>query len=576
MVKDSKPFTDKYREIIKILLQYSNLSNAEIAAQIGTDISHIRDFREEYKKEFDKDSDSVPWVDKYSKNSTDNDFSETLTVDAEPSATQDVDSDSRVIKNSSKRRRSITNRDELFELVQQIADIGGWEFEQQTGTVRWSEQLYRIHSLDDGSIETIDNAISYYHPADQKVVREALNSLLADEEAYDIEARIVRPDGEVRWVRIRGVPWYEDGTLVGAHGTLQDITDKKQREQQLVLFHEAVEQAGHGVVITNREGEIEYANQTYQRDTGYELSNLLGKSPRISSSGKHEEEFYEEMWETILAGDVWETEELINRRKSGELYHVDQTIAPITTDDGEITHFVGIESDITDLRLREQRLDVLNRILRHNLRNSITVIQGHLSEINSAVDSAGLQSQVEMVNDRIDQLTLISSKVSTLQSLFDRNFATDTAYNVTGTVDSLTAEYDSQYPDALITTTTPTEDVNVRCDGRIKVALEEAIENAIIHNDRESPEVAVDVFYPDDSGSRVTVQVADNGPGIPEQDQEAIEIGEETALTHASGIGLWITYWLVKAFGGDLNVSDNEPRGSIVKMTLPTSEHQPD
>lgn len=196
--------------------------------------------------------------------------------------------------------------------------------------------------------------------------------------------------------------------------------------------------------------------------------------------------------------------------------------------------------------------------------------------INSAVDSAELQSHVETVHDRIDQLTLISSKVSTLQSLFDGNFSTDTAYDITGTVDSLTAEYDSQYPDALITTTTPTEDVNVRCDGRIKVALEEAIENAIIHNDRKSPEVAVNVFYLDDSGPRITVQIADNGPGIPEQDQEAIEIGEETALTHASGIGLWITYWLVKAFGGDLNVSDNEPRGSIVEMTLPTSEHQPD
>ncbi len=576
MVKDSESFTKADREIIKKLLQYTNLTNAEIAAKFGMDISHINEVCEEYEKEFDEGSDSVPWVDKYSENHTDNDFSETLTVDAELSATQDVDKSSRVTENTSKQRRSITNRDELFELVQQIADIGGWEFEQRTDTVRWSEQLYRIHGLDDGSIETIDDAISHYHPADQEVIRETLNSLLTDEEGYDIEAQMVRPDDEVRWVRIRGVPWYEDGTLVGAHGTLQDITDKKQREQKLELFHEAVEQAGHGVVITNRKGKIEYANQTYQEDTGYELSNILGKTPRISRSGKHDEEFYEEMWETILAGDVWETEELINRRKSGELYHVDQTIAPITTEDGEITHFVGIESEITNLRLREQRLDVLNRILRHNLRNSITVIQGHLSEINSAVDSAELQSHVETVHDRIDQLTLISSKVSTLQSLFDGDFSTDTAYDITGTVDSLTEEFDLQYPDALITTITPTEDVNVRCDGRIKVALEEAIENAIIHNDRESPEVAVNVFYPDDSGSRITVQIADKGPGIPEQDQEAIEIGEETALTHASGIGLWIIYWLVKAFGGDLNVSDNEPRGSVVEMTLPTSEHQPD
>lgn len=468
-------------------------------------------------------------------------------------------------------RPSITNTDELFTLIQEIADIGGWEYDRETNTVLWSDHLYDIHGVERGAVETVEDAIRHYHPSDQGTVRATLDELVAEEEDQEIEARIVRPDDEVRWVRVRAAPWYDDGDLRGAHGTIQDITDEKQREIELELFREAVEQAGHGVVITNREGKIEYANPAYEQDTGYELGDILGKNPRFAKSGKHDAAFYEEMWGTILDGEIWETEELINRRNSGELYHVDQTIAPITTD-GEITHFIGIESEITDLRLREQRLDVLNRLLRHNLRNSITVIQGHLSAVESVTDDTELASHVETITDRIDQLTSISDKVSTLQSLFDEGFDTDVTYDMTDEVDSLTREFAAEYPDAVITTTTPADSVTARCDDRITVALTEAIENAIVHNDRASPEVTVSVFYPDDPTSWVTVRVADNGPGIPDQDRKAIEIGEETAITHGSSIGLWIIYWIVTAFGGDVTISSNTPYGSILDMTIPSGE----
>jgi len=470
--------------------------------------------------------------------------------------------------------RSITNRDGVFEQVQEIANIGGWEFDQQTNTVRWSEQLYRIHGIEQGSVECVEDALEWYHPDDRGQIETALDELLTTETGYDIEARIRRPDGERRWVRTRGEPWYDGGELRGAHGTFQDITDRKQREQKLELFREAVDQAGHGVVITDREGDIEYANPTYEEDTGYELGEILGKNPRFSKSGKHDAEFYEAMWETIQSGEIWKTENLINRRKSGELYHVDQTIAPITTDNGEITHFVGIESEITDLRLREQRLDVLNRILRHNLRNSMTVVQGHLSTIESVADDE-VATHVETINSRIEHLISISDKVSTLQSLFDSEFDPGTTCEIASVIEPITTEFAAEYP-AVSLTTTIEANVTVQCGHGIDTAITEALENAIVHNTADDPEVAVSVFQDDGDEPWVTVRIADNGPGIPTHEKEAMEIGEETAITHASSIGLWIIHWTVTASGGDVTITDNDPSGSIVDLRLPTGEQHPD
>lgn len=569
-VGNTESLSETEKTIIKLSLENPTMTAAEISTEVGVAAALVQNVRDEYIDARSNNAASVPWVDSASSPPSvgDDDMTESEVTETTPN-----DASNPTDKSSHESQQQVTYTDELVSLVEKRGGIGAWEFERETNTVRWSEQSYNIHGIEPKSTEILDDAIKHYHLSDRKKITGALDDIITDEEKHEIEVRFVRQDGEIRWAQIHGVPWHKNGELWGAHGTIQDITDEKEREMELQFFREAVEQAGHGVVITNRQAEVEYANPTYEQDTGYELDEILGKNPRFSKSGKHDEEFYEEMWETILAGEVWETEELINRRKSGELYHVDQTIAPITTEDGEITHFIGIESEITDLRLREQRLDVLNRLLRHNLRNSITVIQGHLSAIEKTGDNSELQWHAETINDRIDHLTSISDKVTTLQSLFDDEFVADETYEITGIVNTLTERFASQYPNTSITTTTPADDVRVRCDDRVEVALKEAIENAITHNDKECPAVEVRVSRSNDSASRVTVEVVDDGPGIPNQDRKAIETGEETDITHATSIGLWIIYWVVKFFGGDVEIIDNKPEGSTVEMTLPAAKN---
>ena len=120
-------------------------------------------------------------------------------------------------------------------------------------------------------------------------------------------------------------------------------------------FQEAVENTGHSIYWTDTTGTIEYVNPAFEDQTGYSAEEAVGSNANILQSGVHDDRFYERLWNTILAGNVWEGE-ITNKRKSGERYVAKQTISPITDDTGDIVRFVAINEGITDLRESQERL----------------------------------------------------------------------------------------------------------------------------------------------------------------------------------------------------------------------------
>jgi len=389
-------------------------------------------------------------------------------------------------------------------------------------------------------------------------------------EPVSVELRNYRKDGSQFWDRVSIAPVRDQaGTVTNYVGFQEDITERKEREMDLQLFKKAVENAGQSVFITDSDGVIQYVNPKFEARSGYTRAEAVGRTPRILKSGKQDEEFYDRMWQTILAGDQWDAH-LVNRRKGGELYHVDQTISPIANDDGEITHFVTIEADVTNRRLREQQLEVLNRVLRHNLRNAINVIEGRAAMLREALDDEELRTHVSAIEDRSAALSSLGDKSATVRSLFDNEAATQTACDVTGLLTEVVDELSDEYPDAMLTVST-FESLHARADSRLKTALLELIENAIAHNDQSTPEVTVTTRSPskDRTGEWIELVVADNGPGIPDQEQETIERGEETPLQHGTGIGLWIVYWTISLYGGEISIEENTPRGTRVVLSLP-------
>jgi PAS domain S-box-containing protein len=139
----------------------------------------------------------------------------------------------------------------------------------------------------------------------------------------------------------------EDGGVGTVTGVAIDITERHERERELRQFKQAIEATSHSVYITDADGTIEYVNPAFETTTGYTAEEAIGRTPQILKSGEHDEEFYEELWETILAGDTWEGE-LVNATKGGDRYVINQTITPVTDETGEITDFVAVNRDITE------------------------------------------------------------------------------------------------------------------------------------------------------------------------------------------------------------------------------------
>ncbi|MFB6134000.1 MAG: PAS domain-containing protein [Halanaeroarchaeum sp.] len=187
--------------------------------------------------------------------------------------------------------------------------------------------------------------------------------------------------------------------------------------EEVRTFKQAVDQAGHQVIITDRDGTIEYVNSAFEEVTGYEESEVLGETPGILSAGETDSAVYEELWETILAGDTWR-DELVNARKTGERYYVEQTIAPVESPDGTIDGFVSIGTDVTRTKLRRQVLEVYNRVLRHDLRNRVNVITGNADVIRTE-HARRISQAVEEVRDVLDDLDGVDDSAAELRQTID-------------------------------------------------------------------------------------------------------------------------------------------------------------
>ena len=177
-----------------------------------------------------------------------------------------------------------------------------------------------------------------------------------------LERRYRKKDGTELWTRVSASAIFnDDGTFSGALAMVSDITDQKRTETErqsalktVMLLSSAVEQTADSVVITDREGVIEYVNPAFEATTGYTREDALGKTPRILKSGDHDADFYKMLWDRILEGQPFRGT-LVNRKKTGELYWAEQTITPIKDHAGNITHFVSVLKDVTDLRKNQER-----------------------------------------------------------------------------------------------------------------------------------------------------------------------------------------------------------------------------
>ncbi len=183
-------------------------------------------------------------------------------------------------------------------------------------------------------------------------------------------------NGKERYIFFDAAPIRNaEGVVIAAIETLQDITVRKRTEESLRKLTLAIDQTPTTVMITNREGIIEYVNPYFTKVTGFSAEEAIGQSPRIVNSGCHTPEFYKEMWETILEGHTWHGE-FRNKKKDGTLYWEATTIAPVNNASGEITHFVCVKEDISERKWSEEELKKSDEQIRLLLESTAEAIYG--------------------------------------------------------------------------------------------------------------------------------------------------------------------------------------------------------
>lgn len=244
--------------------------------------------------------------------------------------------------------------------------------------------------------------------------------------------------------------------------------------------------------------------------------------------------------------------------------HFEVSISPISDRfDRQPGHAVVL-TDVTRERIRSQRLSVLNRVLRHNLRNGMTKIIGQAEII--ANDTHKHSDSAATILRSADDLMSTSEQARQAEQMMAAA-ERDRAIVLADVAKAVIEDHETAYPDASLSVDID-ESLRLSIDKRIlTTVLDNLVENALAHNNAPTPVVTVGARMTDGD---VYIYVSDNGPGIPEYERAVIEAGDGDSLEHGSGLGLWMVKWGVVRLGGELAFGENQPQGTVVTIDLPT------
>lgn len=435
------------------------------------------------------------------------------------------------------------------------------------GVILWTNKAWRDFGVEndiDMRPETIGvNYLDVTTSSDDEFARQAADGidaiLTGHQQEFELEYPCHSPD-EQRWFLMRAAGFSVDGDRFASVAHI-DITDRVLNEQASERYKLLFEAAGQVLILTDTDGTIKEVNPVFEKVTGYSAGEVIGKNPRILQSGEHDEAFYEEMWDTILAGETW-NDSIINRRKGGDLYFAYATIEPVIGRDGEIKEFIALQTEVTDLYATKQQLRALDDVLRHSLRNELTVLLGHV-EMLARADGVNREPAEEII-ESVERLVSTADKTKQLRRIFEQTVE-PTRIDIADLVRRVASAKRDEFPAAEISVDAP-ESLNAMGFDALELAVGELIENAVVHNETDSPLVEIALVEVD---GQVEVSVADNGPGIPEIEHEQLGVQQRTSqLSHPQGMGLQLAYWITRRAGGNLHVSENTPQGSVVTLEL--------
>ncbi len=398
-----------------------------------------------------------------------------------------------------------------------------------------------------------------------------------------------RADGSIREVEV----FANKIGLLGKehiHSIIHDITDRKSAEKQLKMLNRAVEQSPVSVMITNREGNLVYVNPMFTEITGYTYEEVIGKNPNILQSRAYPENYFKELWDTILSGKVWRGE-FLNKKKNGELYWEKSVITSIVNSKGEISSFIAVQEDISVMKKLEQDLiaakekaeesDALKTAFLHNIsheiRTPINAIVGFSEFLaDNNLDDEKRGKFVSIIVESSNQLLGIINDVMSMatieagqEQLVEKDICINSVFGHLHQQYQHKAQHKSL--DFQIFTSLNDEQATMLVDdNKLSQVLSCLINNAI----KFTQEGFVSVGYTL-KDNFIEFYVKDSGIGIsPDLHDKIFHRFRQADNSHTrkyggSGLGLAIADAYIKLMGGEIWLNSEHGKGSEFYFTIP-------
>jgi len=369
---------------------------------------------------------------------------------------------------------------------------------------------------------------------------------------------------------------------------IRDVAEKKQRELDLLRFTNVAHYTVNPLEITDVKGHIVYVNPAFEKASGYSKEEIIGQNPNLFGSGKHSKLFWRKMWETISAGKVW-MGEVENRRKNGDAYYTQLLISPILDSGGHIVGYFGIHRDITEQKqLKEQLIQaqkmesigLLAAGVAHEVGNPLTSISSIVQVLQRTTDDEFTHEKLELIKSQVGRIS------RTIRNLVDFSRRSSYEVQMTDVVKLLresveivrvgkkakqilfSVDLDASIP---LLRLVPDQIEQVFINILIN-AVDAIYDNPFaIHQAESSPsrgEISVNAYK---DKEHLSISIHDSGKGIREVDLPKIfepfyttkKVGEGT------GLGLWVSYGIIKSFHGEIKVESAEGEGTTFTVLLP-------
>lgn len=510
-----------------------------------------------------------------------------------------------------RQEQHITENEKQLRLALQTANLGLWDWKIQEDQLNWDESTRSIFDVEKENVpNTISGWEEHLHPEDLETFKKAVENSLQATEDLDIEFRIQTQENTVRYIKCLATLLTEDSEPKRLIGVCSDISARIVNRQKIEELNQSLEEKvlirtkeliqtkseleqqlnllGVTAMVseTNLRGEIMKANASFCKKSGYSLEELVGARHSKLKSNVHSKEMYDNIWLTISQGGTWQGE-LCNKNKNGELYWVHATLQPFLNENGEISRYVGVFFDVTELKTTSEQLASMNRRLdtankeletfsysvSHDLKAPLRALQGFSKNLvknySDSLDETGVR-WLHFIQDnasRMDTLIADILSFSRINKAVTKKDKFDMRHIIEHKADTLKQVYKKPH-EITIADNLP----NITSDqSMIEMVWQNLLDNAFKYSQKK--EFVSIAIWAEEKDSHVTYFIKDNGNGFDMKYYDKIfgvfQRLHSNEEFEGTGVGLANVHRIIQKHKGSIEAYSEPNKGATFQFSLP-------